>query len=92
MLEARRVADRQMLDEKYLNPQWVRPLEMNVEYTRCMAGFFRDGSGRQLLVVAERPGPWTKQECAMQAVAAARSPRRDISREHCNRIMFVVRC
>ena len=39
MLEAKRVADRETLYEKYVNPQWVRlldVLQMNVEYTRCV--------------------------------------------------------
>jgi ornithine--oxo-acid transaminase len=39
MLEAKRVVDRETLYEKYVNPQWVRlldVLQMNVEYTRCV--------------------------------------------------------
>ena len=36
MLESRRLAAREALYEKYVNPQWVRlldVLQMNVEYT-----------------------------------------------------------
>jgi hypothetical protein len=39
MLEVKRVVDRETLYEKYVNPQWVRlldVLQMNVEYTHCI--------------------------------------------------------
>jgi 4-aminobutyrate aminotransferase-like enzyme len=52
MLEAKRVADRETLYEKYVNPQWVRlldVLQMNVEYTRCVGAELQTIDGRRIL-------------------------------------------
>jgi ornithine--oxo-acid transaminase len=52
MLEAKRVVDRETLYEKYVNPQWVRlldVLQMNVEYTRCVGAELQTIDGRRIL-------------------------------------------
>ncbi|HVA84025.1 MAG TPA: aminotransferase class III-fold pyridoxal phosphate-dependent enzyme [Candidatus Binataceae bacterium] len=52
MLEAKRVVDRETLYEKYVNPQWVRLLDvlhMNVEYTRCVGAELQTMDGRRIL-------------------------------------------
>jgi ornithine--oxo-acid transaminase len=52
MLEAKRVADRETLYEKYVNPQWVRlldVLQMNVEYARCIGAELHTTDGRRIL-------------------------------------------
>jgi ornithine--oxo-acid transaminase len=52
MLEARRVADRETLYERYVNPQWVRlldVLQMNVEYASCVGAELHRADGRRIL-------------------------------------------
>jgi ornithine--oxo-acid transaminase len=52
MLEAKRVADRETFYEKYVNPQWVRlldVLQMNVEYARCVGAELHTTDGRRIL-------------------------------------------
>ena len=52
MLEARRFADSESLYEKYVNPQWVRlldVLQMNVEYARCEGAELHTIDGRRIL-------------------------------------------
>ena len=52
MLETRRVADRETLYEKYVNPQWARLLDvrqMNLEYTHCVGSELHTTDGRQIL-------------------------------------------
>jgi len=52
MLEAKRVADHETPYEKYVNPQWVRlldVLQMNVEYARCVGAELHTTDGRRIL-------------------------------------------
>jgi ornithine--oxo-acid transaminase len=52
MLEAKRVADREAFYEKYVNPQWVRlldVLQMNVGYERCVGAELHTTDGRRIL-------------------------------------------
>ena len=52
MLETRRVADRETLYEKYVNPQWARLLDvrqMNLEYARCVGAELHTTDGRRIL-------------------------------------------
>jgi ornithine--oxo-acid transaminase len=52
MPEAKRVVDHEMLYEKYVNPQWVRLLDvlrMNVDYARCVGAELHTTSGRRIL-------------------------------------------
>jgi ornithine--oxo-acid transaminase len=52
MLEARRIADSELLYERYVNPQWVRlldVLQMNVEYARCEGAELHTTDGRRIL-------------------------------------------
>jgi ornithine--oxo-acid transaminase len=55
MLEAKRVADRATLYEKYVNPQWVRlldVLQMNAEYARCVGAELETADGRRILAAS----------------------------------------
>src|ERR1700682_2115079 len=52
MPEAKRAADQEMLYERYVNPQWVRLLDvlrMNVDYARCVGAELHTTSGRRIL-------------------------------------------
>lgn len=52
MLQAKRTVDRETLYEKYVNPQWVRlldVLQMNVEYARCVGAELNTIEGRRIL-------------------------------------------
>jgi ornithine--oxo-acid transaminase len=52
MLQAKRPAVQETLYEKYINPQWVRlldVLQMNVEYTRCEGAELHTVDGRRLV-------------------------------------------
>src|SRR5258708_9535790 len=52
MPEAKRGADQEMLYERYVNPQWVRLLDvlrMNVDYARCVGAELHTTSGRRIL-------------------------------------------
>ena len=52
MPEAKRAADQEMLYERYVNPQWVRLLDvlrMNVDYVRCVGAELHTTNGRRIL-------------------------------------------
>lgn len=52
MLEATHLADSESLYERYVNPQWVRLLDilqMNVEYARCEGAELHTVEGRRIL-------------------------------------------
>jgi ornithine--oxo-acid transaminase len=52
MPEAQRAADPEMLYERYVNPQWVRLLDvlrMNVDYVRCVGAELHTANGRRIL-------------------------------------------
>src|ERR1700732_5251213 len=52
MPEANRAADQEMLYERYVNPQWVRlldVLQINVDYVRCVGAELHTTNGRRIL-------------------------------------------
>jgi ornithine--oxo-acid transaminase len=52
MPEAKRAADQEMLYERYVNPQWVRLLDvlrMNIDYVRCVGAELHTANGRRIL-------------------------------------------
>src|SRR5215469_7379569 len=52
MQQARRTETRESLYEQYINPQWVRlldVLQMNVDYVRCEGAYLYTSEGRSFL-------------------------------------------